>query len=266
MQHIYCKEELINQFKKIGVTQGMNLILHSSLGSLGYVVNGANDVIEALLEIIGRNGTLLMPSHSGDKTDPADWKNPSVPKKWVKKIRRHMLPFDTKATPIRNRGIIPEVFLLYPGVYRSNHPIASLAAKGKMAKRFTETHPLHQSEGINSPIGSLYKHDGYALLLGVDLSSNTSFHLAEYLADVPYLSNSGVKVLVVKKKNNVFVKLKKYPTSSRDFINIERDLLKHKLMKIHKINGTTIRFMKLKPAIDFVVNQLAGNPYYLKKR
>ena len=77
-QFIYTKKDLIRIFRKIGIDKGMNLIVHSSLSSLGYVVNGANDVIDALLETIGKDGTLMMPSHTGDKTDPADWKNPPL--------------------------------------------------------------------------------------------------------------------------------------------------------------------------------------------
>ena len=58
-------------------------MVHSSMSSLGYVVNGALDVIDALLEAVGPEGTLLMPAHTGQLTDPADWKDPTLCPDWV---------------------------------------------------------------------------------------------------------------------------------------------------------------------------------------
>lgn len=262
---ICTKNDLILDFKGIGLSKGMNLMVHSSLRSLGYVVNGANDVIDALLEIVGEEGILMMPSHTGDKTDPADWKNPPVPAEWVPIIRDSMKPFDPKTTPIRGRGNIPDTLLLYDGVFRSSHPIESVIAKGKRAKEFVESHPLNQSEGIESPIGKLYQNDGYVLLIGVDLSSNTSLHLAEYIVDVPYLKTANVKALVTEGKNRQFVRLERYPESSKGFINIEKDLLQNNLIKISMINKAEIKFMKLKPVIDFVVERLLDDQNYLIK-
>ena len=42
---------------------------------LGYLVNGAEDIIDALLEIIFfKKGTLFIPTHSGQLTNPIHWK------------------------------------------------------------------------------------------------------------------------------------------------------------------------------------------------
>ena len=238
-------------------------MVHSSLSAMGYVVNGPNDVIDAILKMIGPEGTLMMPSHSGDKSDPEGWKNPPVPMEWFDLIRDAMMVFDPKTTPIRGRGKIAETFMLYDDIYRSSHPIASIIAKGKRAKEFTLHHPLHESEGLGSPIGNLYQNEGCVLLIGVDLSSNTGFHLAEYIADVSYLRNNNVKVVVSKSGENRYVKLEKYPISSKDFPRIEPDLLQNNLMASHPIHGSKIRFMKLKPVIDFIVRRLHKNPSYL---
>ena len=60
LNHITTKSDIINLFQKLGIKKGANVFVHSSLSSLGYVVNGALDVIDALIQIIDtKSGTIL---------------------------------------------------------------------------------------------------------------------------------------------------------------------------------------------------------------
>ena len=54
------KAKLVEQFKNLGIKEGMTLLVHSSLRRVGKVDGGADTVIDALLEVLGENGTLLM--------------------------------------------------------------------------------------------------------------------------------------------------------------------------------------------------------------
>ncbi|BCN32307.1 AAC(3) family N-acetyltransferase [Anaeromicropila herbilytica] len=56
------KQDIISGLQKIGVRPGMELEVHSSLKSFGYVEGGAKTVIEALKETVGCNGSIFMPS------------------------------------------------------------------------------------------------------------------------------------------------------------------------------------------------------------
>ena len=56
------KQELVEELKKIGLKEGMEIEVHSSLGSLGYVEGGAETVIEALMECVTDRGSIFMPS------------------------------------------------------------------------------------------------------------------------------------------------------------------------------------------------------------
>ena len=69
----------------------------------------------------------------------------------------YIIHFDPDKTPVRNRGILPQDFLRYPSVKRSNHPISSVAAIGEKAEYFTRDHSLHESEGVVSPCHKLYE-------------------------------------------------------------------------------------------------------------
>lgn len=255
---ITTKTDIIKLFHKLGMRRGHNVMVHSSLRSLGYVVNGAMDVIDALIETVGeKKGTILMPSHTGQLTDPIDWKNPSIPKKDINRVRKAMTPFYSK-TPIRNRGIIPEKFLWLQGIYRSDHPLNSVIAYGKEAQWFTLEHFLHESESYNSPIHRLYLSDGYILLIGVNLTRCTAIHLAEFMANVPYLEKTNVKVLT---ERNKFTKLYRYPQSSEYFNKVEKDA-KHLFNKV-RYNGNVMTYFRLRPVIDFILKKLKKDTNYL---
>lgn len=60
---------LKSAFSHLGVQPGMVLVLHSSLSSLGWVCGGPVAVILALEDLLGGDGTLVMPAHSGSMTD-----------------------------------------------------------------------------------------------------------------------------------------------------------------------------------------------------
>jgi aminoglycoside 3-N-acetyltransferase len=171
---------LRKEFQGIGISPGMVLAVHSSLSSIGYVVGGAVAVVLALEEALGSEGTLAMPTHTGDLSDPAEWSNPAVPKEWHDRIRAEMPAFRPAMTPTCGIGAISECFRSQDGVQRSNHPSVSWAAQGKHANPLTENHVLEMSQGETSPLARLYELDAYVLLLGVGYESNTCFHLAEY--------------------------------------------------------------------------------------
>ena len=66
---------LYQDLVKLGVNRGDILLVHSSLSSLGWVCGGAQSVITAIMDVLGNEGTLIMPSHSGDWTNPEEWEN-----------------------------------------------------------------------------------------------------------------------------------------------------------------------------------------------
>jgi aminoglycoside N3'-acetyltransferase len=147
--------------------------VHTSFRAVRPVEGGPLGLIEALRAALGANGTLVMPSWTGD----AD------------------APFDPASTPASaDLGVVAETFWRLPGVVRSNHPFA-VAALGRQAEGIASGPLPIPPHAPDSPVGRVHALNGQVLLLGVGHDANTTLHVAELLADVPYRIPKHITVL-----------------------------------------------------------------------
>ncbi|MGV9885517.1 aminoglycoside N(3)-acetyltransferase [Streptomyces sp. NPDC003395] len=182
---LVTRDTVATQLRHLGVRPGEILLVHSSLRSLGWVNGGPVAVVRGLLDALGPTGTLVVPTQTGDLSDPALWSNPPVPRAWWDTIRATMPPYDPGVTPSRGVGVIPETVRTWPGALRSAHPQTSFAAIGPCAARITEGHAPDCRLGENSPLAKLERLGARVLLLGAGYDSCTAFHLAEYRIPSP---------------------------------------------------------------------------------
>ncbi len=186
------RSSIVADLRALGLERGATVVVHSSLSKVGWVPGGAHAVVHAQLEAVGPDGTIAMPTHSGELSNPALWRNPPVPESWWQPIRDEMPAFDPRLTPTSHMGAIVECFRHVPGVRRSAHPMVSFAAVGPNRDAIVDGHALDGAMGESSPLARLYDLDARVLLLGVGHANNTSLHLAESRAepDGPWLTNS----------------------------------------------------------------------------
>jgi aminoglycoside 3-N-acetyltransferase len=176
------KAKLIEEFQLMGLKTSDTLLVHTSLSKFGYIIGGAVTLIQALQEVVSE-GSIMMPTQTGDNSNPEGWKNPPVSTSWISLIKEHTPAFDPAITPTRGMGRVPELFRTMPGVVRSNHPIDSFAVWGKNKEGIVKAQPLAPAFGDDSPLGYLVKNQGKVLLLGVGYESCTLLHYAEALLD-----------------------------------------------------------------------------------
>lgn len=164
----------------LGLAAGDAVILHTSLQSMGLVIGGPRTVIEAVLDVIGPGGTLMMPAFSGDLSNPADWRHPAVPGDLINEVRAEIPHYDPQRTPTRRVGAVAEYFRTYPGALRSPHPQSSFCAYGRAAAFLTAQHPLSNRFSATSPLGRLLDLGGKVLMLGAPLDTCTALYLPLY--------------------------------------------------------------------------------------
>jgi aminoglycoside 3-N-acetyltransferase len=173
------RTSLAEDLRALGVRTGEVVLVHSSLSSLGWVSGGALAMVQALLDVLGPDGTLVVPSQTTANRDPSSWK-PRPPESWWPAIRDSLPGFDPARTPSHEVGVIAEQVRCWPGAVRSTHPQSSFAAVGVQAEALMKVHHTDCHLGEDSPVAALEAAGASTLLLGVDFAKVTAFHLAEY--------------------------------------------------------------------------------------
>lgn len=249
---------LAEQLRACGLLPGQCVLVHSSLRSLGWVAGGPVAVIEALLDVLGPAGTLMMPSHTADNTEPANWREPPVPPAWWPVIREHLPAYDLARTPTRGMGRIAELFRCWPGAVRSEHPIGSFAALGPYAERLTAGHTQPEDMfGEGSPLARLCELDGCVLLLGVNHASNTSLHLAEYRAHWPSKCTVAEGCAMQVKGARQWVSFEMLKLETDDFPDIGAAFETAHGIHSHRVGQAETRLLRQRPLVDFATGWMS---------
>jgi aminoglycoside 3-N-acetyltransferase len=176
------RHDIQKQLLKLGLTDRDTVFVHSSLSSMGWVDGGAESVISAFRNVLGENGTLVVPAFTG-----SHFPLPGRPLN---------LTFDPLNDPSEMGRITEEVRLNVDSV-RSHHLLHSMSALGKYALDITKVHGA-SAWAADGPFGKLYELDSYVLMLGVDWTTCTYFHVVEQLVQVSYRCWQNVDALILQ--------------------------------------------------------------------
>jgi aminoglycoside 3-N-acetyltransferase len=212
----------------IGLRRGDAVVVHASLRAVGL---DADEVIDALLQEVGPDGLVVMPTFTYDNES-------FVPD----------LPGRT--------GTLAEVFRRRPDARRSAHPTYSVAAVGAGAAELLDGHDRTGATGVDSPLGRLAAAGGYVLLLGVGQTANTTVHVGEFHADAPYLDIPFDPDWPTHGADT-------FPGCSRAFGTLERPLRERGAIRDGKLGGALAQLVTGAAVIETTVELLGDDPAVL---
>ncbi len=162
-QEAVSLEQIMSALESVGLSSGRHVAVHSSWENLRGLDERPSRVLAALSELVGKRGTLLMPSH------PLVSKSSGPPL------------FDLERTP-SSVGLLTECLRREPGVVRSPVPEAPVCALGEDALEYGVD---FRSESGGTPYGKgspwhrLAERGGLVVFLGIGvMRSNTMQHVA----------------------------------------------------------------------------------------
>ena len=186
-----------NDLKNLGIKSGDSVMIHCSYKSLGVKIS-PEDFYNSIFEILGKNGTLIMPAFS---YDTVNYENPV---------------FDKAKTP-SCVGFLPEYFRTnVAGVVRSLHATHSCCVLGKNADFLIKDHEKDLTPvGENSPITKLPEIGGKILILGSHPDHNTALHGVEEKGGAPYVLNREKPIEYILKDGETEI----HQTALRQYFN-----------------------------------------------
>ena len=188
---IITKKKLVSDLKNLGLKKGDLINVKASLSSIGKVEDGANTVVDAILEVIGEDGTLVSEAFIAEFLFPLSPKERKV-------ISSNNIP--TYA------GAIASTITKYPASCRSLHPVQKFVAIGSRARELMLNHtaqtyafdPLRvmaENKGLNLRIGGTDKVVGVGTThVAIGL---TGLRQKRFKRGIYYLDNSGEKKLFI---------------------------------------------------------------------
>lgn len=233
MNACVVQRDITEGLKRLGLNKGDTVMIHSSLSSFGRVEGGAKTVVDALLDVLGNEGTLVVPTFSkyllGDE------------KVW-----------DREKTPSL-MGIISETVRLRPDAVRSSHAAHPISAVGPMAD-FLCREPYKTGFGADSPFKKLVDLNAWILLIGVDYNRCTIIHLLEAEANVPYRFLEERKATVIidgveNPKGSAWEYTRKDGIVN-DFLTFGKEMEEKGFVRIEKIGNSILRLVKADMTVE----------------
>jgi aminoglycoside 3-N-acetyltransferase len=222
----------------LGLTPGEIVMVHASLRAVG---GRAEDLIVALLAVLGEGGTLMAYVDYEPTAEVPD--------------------FDPVKSPAAiSYGVLPEVIRRWDGAVRSLNPGASMAAIGARAHWLCRDHPLRYGYGPGSPLEKLVTAGGKVLLLGSDLDQVTLLHYAEHVACLP--EKRQLKYVV--RSGGVDLEIEEFDTSeavvpampARYFEQVIREFLTTGAARTGKVGNACSHLLPAGELVRFAIEKL----------
>ncbi|MDX8000430.1 aminoglycoside 3-N-acetyltransferase [Xenorhabdus sp. Reich] len=203
------KSVLVAQLQKMGIKQGDIVMAHVSMRSVGNCLNGADDLIQAILTAVGNEGTLLCYTNWDQNYEDSMDENGHIPFE----LKPEIMPYDRVfSRASRDHGVFAECVRTTKGAIRSQNPGASVVAIGNDAEYFIENHSLNYGYGSKSPFAKFVTNRGKILMIGAPYDTMSLLHHAEHLSNIPNKHVRKMEVPLLQNGRVEWIKLEEFDT------------------------------------------------------
>lgn len=209
---MYSRDQLVSDFRALGVSQGDVVMVHASVRSVGEVAGGPDQIHLALSDTLGDEGTLMMYAGCPRYVDEVGRGNLTAVEE--AEVLEKLPPFDpATARSDRDHGILVEFLRTWPGTRVNPHP-ARFAARGARVDELFATQPWNYAYGRDSALDRFLALDGRILMVGSDHDTVTFLHYVEHIANIPDRRVARYRVPVLENGTRVWRECEEFDTSS----------------------------------------------------
>ena len=252
----YSSEDLVAVLHDLGLRHGDSVLLHSAFEDHFGFRGSPEDIVEAFVKAIGKDGNLLMAS--------MPYGTSSL--EYLSKLKR----FDVRKTPSA-MGLVSEFFRRRTEVVRSASPLHPILILGPKAAWFAEGHErCEYSCGAGSVFDKLLRVGGKVAFFNVSFAYFTFFHYLEHRVG-PHLNfniyhDPAFQVDVVDATGSL-IKVPVYAFSQevhrrRRFAALERWLSERKLIHRVRIGASYVLLVDLKQVVEVVDEMTAHGDFF----
>jgi len=240
------KNRIVSDLRKLGVREGDHVAIGVSFKSLGRVQKGPDGFIDALLQAVGPEGTLMVNTYT------ELFYLTEIQQGWADYV------YDAGETKC-NTGIISEKLRLRDDAIRSKHPITSNAAVGKHAHFLLDDHD--ETADSYLPYSKLAEINGKYLAIGIGDHLKGLRHYAQHQAGlltivprkraVQYRDRQGsISTFILKDRGGCITRLPE----------LVKDLREKGIVKEGKIGKAQSIIVPVKESIERMSGLLKSDP------
>lgn len=263
-------DDVLLQLRNWGVGEGSLLIVHSSYEAIKNTGLTPTEIINKLLELVGKTGTLVMPVIRYYKNEPKSFKKIDF------NFNELECVYNIRNTPVSS-GILPSILMRISGAEISKHPLNPLCAVGPLAKEMMFGNIDGELPSPHGPKSSWkFCLDNNAKICGLGVSLrhyNTMSHVAEEAFNNWYWSDEewyNQRRFIIESTNEVPIRITvkerkhKWGMLHLAEFNRYRDLLNNNIIKTTSFGSVILEIEDSQSLISFLKSKNSkGYPYFL---
>lgn len=227
--------------RQLGLEQGQVVEVHSSLSSFGWVAGGPATVVDALMNVVGAEGSIVMSAYPVSKVLPLSEEE----KAWGILAKVRLYGEDYRGPT--GMGVIADEFCRRPGTILGPtwHRVC---AWGRRAEQLSQGYQV------------LLEMDGQVLLLGVDIERCSCMHQAEKYPLPPEITRCFEIPAEIRQRyaDDFYIAYGQTPENA--WLKIQAQAEQQGIIKIGQIGQATCRFFRARPVVGMYEEALRTDP------